>query len=284
MKLMRPSRLGNLDFYRATIQYSAIAISQQFKGIALGTLIEVERNLTILVVDDDPRICRVLSRYLMTAGYRVLVAGNGSEMRHIMEEHRPDLVVLDLQLPGEHGLDLARELRRSSRVGIVILTGSGDKIDEIVSLEGGADDYLVKPVDERELLARIRSVLRRVIDNSPSQDHEEQGIIKFADRILDLAAHELRSKNGEETSLTSHEFQLLKIFVENPNQVMSRDQIMDNIAGRDWMPNDRSIDVLVGKLRKKIEVNPENPKLIKTLRGAGYKFTALLPSQRIKNS
>ncbi|MFT7266257.1 MAG: two-component system OmpR family response regulator [Halioglobus sp.] len=233
----------------------------------------MKQNLTILVVDDDPRICRVLSRYLTTAGYRVLVAGNGSEMRDIMEKHRPDLVVLDLQLPGEHGLDLARELRKSSRVGIVILTGSDDKIDEIVGLEGGADDYLVKPVDERELLARIRSVLRRVIDNSPSQDHEEQGIIEFSDWTLDLASHEVRSY-GEETSLTSHEFQLLKIFVENPNQVISRDQIMDNIAGHDWVPNDRSIDVLVGKLRKKIEVNPKNPKLIKTLRGAGYKFTA----------
>lgn len=234
----------------------------------------MEQNLTILVVDDDPRICRVLSRYLSTAGYRVLVAGNGSEMRDAMAEQEPDLVILDLQLPGEHGLDLARELRRNSRVGIIILTGSGDKIDEIVGLEGGADDYLLKPVDERELLARIRSVLRRVIDSSPSQSLDDQGIIEFSDWILDLTAHELKSKSGEEVSLTSHEFQLLKIFVENPNQVMSRDRIMDNLAGRDWTPNDRSIDVLVGKLRKKIEPNPEKPSLIKTLRGAGYKFTA----------
>lgn len=234
----------------------------------------MDQNTTILIVDDDPRICRVLQRYLTTAGYRVLLAGDGSEMREVMRMQETDLVILDLQLPGEHGLDLARELRQKSNVGIIIVTGSGDKIDEIVGLEGGADDYLTKPVNERELLARIRSVLRRVTVNSAAHGLDGKEIIEFSNWILDLRAHELTSINGEETTLTSHEFQLLKVLVENANKVLSRDQIMDSITGRDWMPNDRSIDVLVGKLRKKIEANPEKPKLIKTLRGSGYKFTA----------
>ena len=231
-------------------------------------------HATILVVDDDPRICRVLSRYLGSAGYKVLVALDGSEMWDAMKASDPDLVILDLQLPGEHGLDLVRSLRQNSTVGIIILTGSGDKIDEIVGLEGGADDYLTKPVDERGLLAHVRSVLRRVMDSSRAHAKDDPGIVEFAGWRLDLTAHELKSENGEELKLTNHEFQLLKIFVLNANQVMSRDQIMDNLAGRDWMPNDRSIDVLVGKLRKKIEPDPDNPRLIKTLRGAGYKFTA----------
>lgn len=229
---------------------------------------------TILVVDDDPRICRVLRRYLSTAGYRVLLAANGDEMREVMRKHETDLVILDLQLPGDHGLDLTRELRRKSNVGIIILTGSGDKIDEIVGLEGGADDYLTKPVNERELLARIRTVLRRVIVSSPTHSIDGREIIEFSDWILDISTHELTSKNGKEVSLTSLEFQLLKTFVLNANQVLSRDKIMDKLAGREWMPNDRSIDVLVGKLRKKIEISPGKPKLIKTLRGAGYIFTA----------
>ena len=233
----------------------------------------MNQHPTILVVDDDPRICRVLSRYLGAAGYQVLIATDGAEMRHAMKASEPDLVILDLQLPGEHGLDLARNLRQDSRVGIIILTGSGDKIDEIVGLEGGADGYLTKPVDERALLAHVRSVLRRVMDSSPVHASDDPGIVEFAGWTLDLTAHELKSENGEEMALTNHEFQLLKIFVKNANQVMSRDQIMDNLAGRDWMPNDRSIDVLVGKLRKKIEPNPHSPSLIKTLRGVGYKFT-----------
>jgi DNA-binding response OmpR family regulator len=177
-------------------------------------------------------------------------------------------------MPGEHGLELARKLRQESDVGIIIVTGSGDKVDEIVGLEGGADDYLMKPVEERELLARVRSVLRRVMSDTDTSDNSDKSVARFSDWILDMTAHELKSTTGEEVELTSYEFQLLSTLVKSANRVLSRDQIMDHITGRGWIPSDRSVDVLIGKLRKKIEQDPRQPSLIKTMRGAGYKFTA----------
>jgi len=234
----------------------------------------MHQEANILIVDDDVRISRVLARDLTSAGYRVKTAANGEEMRSCMQDYEPNLVILDLQMPGEHGLELARKLRQDSEIGIIIVTGSGDKVDEIVGLEGGADDYLTKPVEERELLARVRSVLRRVMSDSAAPDTSDKSVAKFSDLILDFTAHELKSTAGEEIILTSYEFQLLATLVKNANRVLSRDQIMDNITGRDWVSNDRSVDVLMGKLRKKIEEDPRNPALIKTIRGAGYKFTA----------
>jgi len=231
-------------------------------------------SANILIVDDDVRICKILDRYLTTAGYRVQTAGNGEEMRRCIKSQLPDLVILDLQMPGEHGLELSRELRKDSTVGIIILTGTGDKFDEIVGLEGGADDYLLKPVEERELLAHVRSVLRRVTrvpDSSASVDKSNVG---FSGWNLDLIAHELKSPDAKEIKLTGYEFQLLATLVKNANRVLSRVQIMSNITGRDWVPSDRSVDVLVGKLRKKIEQDPRKPSLIKTIRSVGYKFTA----------
>ncbi|TDJ17700.1 MAG: response regulator transcription factor [Gammaproteobacteria bacterium] len=195
-------------------------------------------------------------------------------MRRCIKVQQPDIVILDLQMPGEHGLELARKLRQDSDVGIIIVTGTGDKVDEIVGLEGGADDYLTKPVEERALLARVRSVLRRVMSSTASSDTSDKSVVKFSDWILDFTAHELKSTTGEEIILTSFEFQLLATLVKNANRVLSRDQIMVSITGRDWVSNDRSVDVLMGKLRKKIERDPHNPSMIKTIRGAGYKFTA----------
>jgi two-component system, OmpR family, response regulator len=234
----------------------------------------MSQDAAILVVDDDVRISKILDRYLTSAGYQVKTAANGEEMHRCMESYAPNLIILDLQMPGEHGLELARKLRQESDVGIIIVTGSGDKVDEIVGLEGGADDYLMKPVEERELLARVRSVLRRVMTDVDSSDNSDKSVAKFSDWTLDMTAHELRSTTGEEVVLTSYEFQLLSTLVKSANRVLSRDQIMDHITGRDWMPSDRSVDVLIGKLRKKIEQDPKKPSLIKTMRGAGYKFTA----------
>lgn len=234
----------------------------------------MNQEANILVVDDDVRVSRVLARDLTSAGYRVKTAANGEEMRRCIKVQQPDIVILDLQMPGEHGLELARKLRQDSDVGIIIVTGTGDKVDEIVGLEGGADDYLTKPVEERALLARVRSVLRRVMSGSAASDTSDKSVAKFSDWILDFTAHELKSTAGEEIILTSYEFQLLATLVKNPNRVLSRDQIMDNITGRDWVSNDRSVDVLMGKLRKKIERDPHNPSMIKTIRGIGYKFTA----------
>jgi len=231
----------------------------------------VNQDANILVVDDDVRISRVLARDLTSAGYRVKTAANGEEMRSCMQTYKPNLVILDLQMPGEHGLELCRDLRKDSDIGIIILTGSADKVDEIVGLEGGADDYLTKPVEERELLAHVRSVLRRVMSDSDTSD---KSVAEFSNWILDFTAHELKSTSGKEVILTSYEFELLVTLVKNANRVLSRDQIMDNITGRDWISNDRSVDVLMGKLRKKIEEDPHNPSMIKTIRGSGYKFTA----------
>ena len=234
----------------------------------------MDQEANILIVDDDVRISKILARDLTSAGYRVKTAANGEEMRRCIKVQQPDIVILDLQMPGEHGLELARKLRQDSDVGIIIVTGTGDKVDEIVGLEGGADDYLTKPVEERALLARVRSVLRRVMSGSTSSDTSDKSVAKFSDWPLDFTAHELKSTAGEEVVLTSYEFELLATLVKNPNRVLSRDQIMDNITGRDWVSNDRSVDVLMGKLRKKIERDPHSPSMIKTIRGVGYKFTA----------
>ncbi len=232
------------------------------------------QNAKILIVDDDERICRILERYLTSAGYQVEAVSNGEQMFRRMELQAPDLVILDLKMPGEHGLELTRKLRQDYDVAIIIHTGSGDKVDEVVGLEGGADDYLMKPVEERALLARVRSVLRRTKSTSVSSVNSGKSVIKFSDWVLDLTAHELKSTAGEEIILTSYEFQLLAALVKNANRVLSRDQVMDDITGREWMPSDRSVDVLIAKLRHKIEKDPHKPSLIKTIRGAGYKFTA----------
>lgn len=234
----------------------------------------MDQDATILIVDDDDRLCRVIGRYLTSAGYQVKTANDGEEMYKSIKIRTPDIIILDLRLPGKHGLELAREIRKDSEIGIIILTGTGDKIDEIVGLEGGADDYLTKPVDERELLARIRALHRRLESTSDSKDKKDKSIAKFSGWTMDFDAYELISPTGESISVTSYEFQTLATLVQNSNRVLSRDQIMVSITGRDWVSNDRSVDVLMGKLRKKIERDPHNPSMIKTIRGAGYKFTA----------
>jgi DNA-binding response OmpR family regulator len=229
----------------------------------------------ILIVDDDVRICRMLRSYLKREGYSVSISSNGEEMWQQFETFEPDLILLDLVLPGDDGITLARELRKTSDVGIIMLTGKNDPVDQIIGLEIGADDYVTKPFDERQLLARIRSLLRRrPASNTGASTKAEEGETKvsFGGFELDLFRHELVSPLGEQLALTSHEFRLLEIFVRNPGGVLSRDQIMQHLYDRDWSQNDRSIDVLVGKLRKRIEEDPSQPKLILTIRNFGYKF------------
>lgn len=227
----------------------------------------------VLIVDDDERLCGVLSRYLTREGYSVRKAANGEEMRARLAEEPVDLILLDLILPHhEDGLKLARQLRAESDVAIIMLTGKTDTVDKIVGLELGADDYITKPFDERELLARMRTVLRRTAKRAEITGTES--VVQFAGWNLDLVAHELTSPGGQHVHLTSSQFQLLASLVARPNRVMSREEILSLVSGRDWSPMDRSIDVLVGKLRKKIESDPKSPTLIKTIRGVGYKFTA----------
>jgi DNA-binding response OmpR family regulator len=226
----------------------------------------------ILVVDDQKEICEVVREYLSGEGYKVSVAHDGQGMRRSMQQAHVDLVILDLMLPGEDGLTLARQLRETSNVGILILTGRGETVDRIIGLEMGADDYLPKPFHLRELLARVKSVLRRVSARD-SEKPKTRSKAKFAGWNLDLATRELLSPKGDEVRLTTGEFDLLAAFVNNANQVLSRDRLLDLARNREAGPFDRTIDVQVGRLRRKLEEDPDRPTIIKTVRGTGYIFT-----------
>jgi len=229
----------------------------------------------ILVVDDQQEICDLVREYLTDEGFRVSTANDGAGLREEMARGPVDLVILDLVLRGEDGLQLARELRSQSDIGIIMLTGRGETVDRIIGLEMGADDYLSKPFHLRELLARVRSVLRR---GSAARPGERSGApararIRFAGWTLDLASRELLSPTGEDVRLTTGEFELLSAFVNHANQVLSRDRLLDLSRHREAGPFDRTIDVQVGRLRRKLEDDPKTPTMIKTVRGGGYIFT-----------
>jgi len=225
----------------------------------------------ILVVDDEPAICDLVKNYLTLEGFQVSTAENGEAMRRVMALAQVDLVILDLMLPGEDGLSLTRYLRDHSDVAIIILTGKGETVDRVVGLELGADDYLAKPFDLRELLARVRSVLRRA--GARRKQATEETVVRFAGWKLDFSTRRLLSPNNVETPLTTGEFDLLAVFVTHPNRVLSRDELLDLTRGRAAGPFDRAIDVQVGRLRQKIEPDAQHPTLIKTVRAAGYLFT-----------
>jgi two-component system OmpR family response regulator len=228
----------------------------------------------VLLVDDDVSLCALVAEYLSAEGYRVSLAHDAAEMRRISEQSTVDAVLLDLVLPGEDGLSLARSLRAANPgLAIIMLTGRSETIDRIVGLEMGADDYVAKPFHLRELLARIRSVMRRAPVVDASAAASEATVIRFAGWQLDRAARTLLSPVGEEVRLTSGEFDLLVAFVTNPNQVMSRDRLLDVTRGRKGTPFDRTIDVQIGRLRRKLEYDPQRPQLLKTVRGGGYIFT-----------
>ncbi len=227
----------------------------------------------ILIVDDHEDICELVQNYLTGEGYTVTAAHDGTSMRRVMAQTPVDLVLLDLMLPGEDGLTLARTLRNESSVGIIILTGRGETVDRIIGLEMGADDYLPKPFHLRELLARVKSVLRRASDRGTKPGTTGPVVAQFAGWRLDLTTRELMSPKGSEVRLTTGEFDLLAAFVSNANQVLSRDRLLDLARNREAGPFDRTIDVQVGRLRRKLEDDPQNPSLIKTVRGTGYIFT-----------
>lgn len=230
---------------------------------------------SILIVDDDQRLRRLLSRFLRREGYHVREARDADDMRRALAVRTSDLVVLDLMLPGDDGLSLARELRTTSDVPIVMLTGKVSTVDKVVGLEVGADDYVTKPFDERELLARIRTVLRRSAGREVARGEAASGrVARFGGWTVDLVAHELLNPGGDSVAVTGHEFQLLVSMLARPQRALTRKEILDLVFGRDWLPNDRSIDVLVAKLRRKLEDDPRHPQVIKTVRGVGYKFTA----------
>lgn len=222
----------------------------------------------VLVVDDDPEISALLSRYLRGQGLAVRVALNGAQARAALDPPDFDVVLLDLGLPDADGLGLIRELRSKWSGPVIIVSGRGESIERVVGLELGADDYVCKPFDLRELLARIRSVLRRA-QPSPNPVTSGQRYV-FDGMCLDAARHTLTGRNGEDVGLTTGEIDLLQVFLDRPQQVLSRDQLMNAIHGRDAGPYDRAIDVQIGRLRRKVEVDAANPQLIKAVRGSGY--------------
>lgn len=222
----------------------------------------------LLVVDDDPEIRELIQEYLSNQGFIVHCVDSGEAMDAYLTDRSVDLVVLDLMLPGEHGLSIARRLKNDSQIPIVMISAQGEDVDRIVGLEVGADDYLAKPFNPRELLARIRAVLRRFRVNAGA---EAEGKVTFGDFEVDISAHRI-TRNGVPVSLTSGEFDLLSILVTNPNKVLDRDRILDLLTGAERSPFDRSIDVRVTRLRGKIENDPSAPEFIKTVWGKGYMF------------
>jgi two-component system OmpR family response regulator len=235
----------------------------------------MERTPHILVVDDDREICSLVSQFLTRHSLRVSTARDGAEMMRQLEVGRIDLIILDLMLPGEDGLSLCRKLRAQGSIPVIMLTAMGEEIDRILGLEMGADDYLAKPFNPRELLARVRAVLRRVgALPAPIAENGSGGrVLNFDGWRLDIAKRELKNAEGEVVILSSGEFDLLQAFAERPQRVLTRDQLLDLARGRAAVLYDRSVDIQVMRLRRKIEINPKDPQLIKTVRSGGYMFT-----------
>lgn len=239
----------------------------------------------IAVVDDETAITELLAHYLGTHGFRVTQLHSGHALMALMPADPPELVLLDLGLPGEDGFAIARQLREHWRCGLVIITGRGDSVDKVVGLEVGADDYVTKPFDLRELVARIKAVLRRIEPMAPVATAPAAPARAFAPAPapagqtlaflgwrLDLAARRLDAPTGAEVRLTTGEFELLATLAQHAGRVLSRDFLLEQTRGREAAPFDRTIDVQVGRLRKKLEVDAENPQIIKSVRGAGYIF------------
>jgi DNA-binding response OmpR family regulator len=236
----------------------------------------------VLVVDDEAEVRDMVREYLSRHGLAVSVADGGGAMRAVLAERRVDLVVLDVRMPGEDGLTLARELRARGGVGILMLTAEGAPVDRILGLELGADDYVVKPFDPRELLARVRSVLRRTrSDDGPAAAAAPAtgGEVRFGRCVLNLDSRRLYALDGAELPLTAMEFDLLRAFAANPNRVLSRDRLLDLAHNKEMEAFDRSIDIRVWRLRKRIEPDPGKPEVIKTVRGGGYVFVPAGPGE-----
>jgi two-component system OmpR family response regulator len=228
----------------------------------------------ILVVDDDAEIRSLLREYLQKNGYRVTVAADGKGMWAALEQAQPDIVVLDLMLPGDDGLTLCRNLRAHSALPIIMLTARGEETDRIVGLEMGADDYLAKPFNPRELLARVKSILRRARALPQNLDPDDARTIRFAGWTLDVATRNLRSPAGVVVALSGTEYKLLRAFLTHPNRVLNRDQLIDLMLSRDASPFDRSIDVQVSRLRHRLGDGAREAGIIRTVRGEGYVLAA----------
>jgi DNA-binding response OmpR family regulator len=229
------------------------------------------QDVRILVCDDEFDVREMLQEYLTKRGYQVTGAANAGQMRLILGSGNIDLIVLDINMPGEDGLTALRALRQDDATPVIMLTAAGETIDRIIGLEMGADDYLGKPVDLRELEARIRAVLRRQNGAGPEKQ-ATAGKARFGSFVLDIPSAKLLGEDGAEVPLTAMEFSLLKLFAENRGRVLNRDQILEQAHDRSWDPYDRSIDIRISRLRRKIETHPDKPAIIRTVRGIGYVY------------
>lgn len=233
----------------------------------------MDKQAHILVVDDDREIRDLLAKFLKQHNLRVTTASDGRDMKRALDDWAIDLVVLDVMMPGEDGLTLCRNLRASSQMPVILLTAMGEETDRIIGLEMGADDYLAKPFNPRELLARIKAVMRRTAQKETSSTSEDIESFCFNGWEFRPEQRELRNDEGVLVSLSRGEFELLNTFVRHPNRVLNRDQLLDMARGREAIPFDRAIDVQVSRLRKKLKDDPKTPALIKTIRGGGYMFS-----------
>lgn len=222
-------------------------------------------NKTILIIDDDKKLNNLLSDYFLKFGFKVTTVTHPDEGLKILKREQPDIIILDIMLPKMDGFEVCKEIRKEYSVPIIMLTARGEVTDRIVGLELGADDYLPKPFEPRELVARIQSVLRR------SSEDLKSGIIKFGRLVVDIEKHSVLL-DGKNVDLTTMEFEILSLFVRNPGKVFTRDHLMDRIRGIEWEAFDRSIDVLISRLRQKLNDHPKKPSFIKTIWGTGYKF------------
>ena len=238
----------------------------------------VSSPVHIAILDDEAEITLLLAGYLKSHGYRVSQLHNGAALLQLMRQDTPQLVLLDLGLPGEDGFSIARQLREHWQCGLVIVTGRGDAVDKVVGLEVGADDYVTKPFDLRELLARIKAVLRRTSGGAAPASGAARVVHRFAGWQLDTAARRLLDPAGREVALTTGEFGLLSALVEHAGRVLSRDFLLEQTRGREAAPFDRTIDVQIGRLRKKLEADVDDPQIIKSVRGAGYILVAPVTS------
>ncbi|TVU90869.1 response regulator [Vreelandella titanicae] len=234
----------------------------------------MQNTTHVVVVDDHNDIRDLVREYLEQQGYKVSVAESGVALRHLLERHNVDLIILDVMMPGEDGISLCKEIRTSSNTPIIFLTAMAEDADRIIGLELGADDYLVKPFNPRELLARIRAVLRRATSAAPARATLDRRVVRIDHWKLDLGRQEIVGDDGVGIPLSTAEFRLLKVFIERPGLILSREQLLDLTAGRTAEIFDRSIDNQVSRLRKKIEENPKHPTIIKTHWGGGYSLCA----------
>ena len=237
----------------------------------------MSRKQHIIVVDDEASAREMVGDYLQMHGFSVTVCDGGKSLRDAIAQQVPDLIVLDLNMPEEDGLSIIRDLKQRSQVAIIMLTATASPIDRVVGLELGADDYLAKPCELRELLARVRSVLRRSVSApaaaATGQAQDQRSLVRFGTKWLDLDAQALRDEDGNEHPLTASEYSLLKVFAANPKRVLSRERLLDLAGVGDREAFDRAIDLRILRIRRKIEPDPSRPSIIRTIRGGGYLFS-----------